>query len=245
MTGSRIALLLVLLAAAPCLADEMAAGENIVIRFESVSSAGSDAKDFARRVAEERRKIRGWWGPAFEDRITILVEDDLRITMALIPAWRGNRGELQVPTRRFLSGDAATLHELTHIYAPNGNRFLAEGLAVWAHEALGGVAAFPTKGRKLHAEAKDLAADADLTRLDAIGTPGRLPDERTSYTVAGSFVGFLIERYGLEKFRALYAETPFAVHGRDGEGHPARWAKHYGRPLPALAAEWKAFLAGK
>ena len=50
------------------------------------------------------------------------------------------------------------------------------------------------------------------------------------YTTAGSFLHFLLERYGAAPLRALY--------GTGGDFEAA-----YGKPLPALEGEWKAMLA--
>lgn len=65
-------------------------------------------------------------------------------SMALVSSWRGERGTLLMPVQRVKADDAASLYELVHIYAPNGNRFLAEGLAVYAHERSRGSAPIRT-----------------------------------------------------------------------------------------------------
>jgi tetratricopeptide (TPR) repeat protein len=51
-----------------------------------------------------------------------------------------------------------------------------------------------------------------------------------AYTVAGSFLGFLLERYGAEPVRRVYGNAGFAAA--------------FGKPLPELEAEWSAFLDG-
>ncbi len=38
---------------------------------------------------------------------------------------------MEFPAWRVNAGKAAILHELAHVFFPNGNRFLAEGLAVY------------------------------------------------------------------------------------------------------------------
>lgn len=55
-----------------------------------------------------------------------------------------------------------------------------------------------------------------------------LDRQERSYTAAGSFIRFLADRYGIEKVRQAYAWSDF------------RGA--FGKPLPALADEWRAFL---
>jgi len=60
-----------------------------------------------------------------------------------------------------------------------------------------------------------------VVALSNFATPSRLRmaslDQRESYLVAGSFVRYLVETHGREKFRALYALTPIA------RGQSARW----------------------
>jgi len=51
----------------------------------------------------------------------------------------------------------------------------------------------------------------------------------TAYTLAGSFVGFLIEQHGLARFRTLY-ET-------------ADYEKAYGKSFATLEKEWRASLS--
>jgi hypothetical protein len=49
---------------------------------------------------------------------------------ALVPAWLGQRGWMEFPAHRVVAGEAGIAHELVHVLFPNGNRLLAEGLAV-------------------------------------------------------------------------------------------------------------------
>jgi hypothetical protein len=51
----------------------------------------------------------------------------------------------------------------------------------------------------------------------------------TNYTLMGSFVRYLIESYGIEKFKAVYADSDFM--------------RAYNKPLSGLMLEWKEFLA--
>jgi hypothetical protein len=54
-----------------------------------------------------------------------------------------------MPLRRVRDNSGALLHEVVHVYAPNPNRFLAEGLAVYLHTKLAGNAALPNFGEDL------------------------------------------------------------------------------------------------
>ena len=57
------------------------------------------------------------------------------------------------------------------------------------------------------------------------GYLGTVMEEKTAYILAGSFVGFIIERYDLTLFRSLY-ET-------------GNYEMVYGKPLGMLEKEWR------
>jgi len=65
--------------------------------------------------------------------------------------------------------------------------------------------------------------------LETISTEGE--------AIAGSFVKFLIERYGMDKFRALYALTPLAPMQRDPGAH-GRWQQVYGESFEMTVDAW-------
>jgi len=193
------------------------------------------------QLRQAAHKVCAWWGPSFAGAFTIDVAEANGPSMALIPAWRGERGRVIFPASVVRRERAATVHEIVHVYAPNANRFLAEGLAVYAHEKLGGPIAYPNFGASLHTAAAPYA-QADIAALDRLATPSRLELDRLAgreaYLVAGSFVRFLIERRGLDTFRRLYAGTPL-VPGQRNAGAPARWQEVYGLNVDQLAQMWR------
>lgn len=213
----------------------------------SYSFAGTTVqadKKFKRDFCLALIRVRGWWGPSFPGPFMVNTLESSGPSMALIPTWRGERGTMLFRFRPVERGTAAIIHELVHVYAPNANRFLAEGFAVYAQETLNGHAAYPNFGQDLHQAARRFLARADLTVLDGTATPTRLQmpgvlNGRESYIVAGSFMRFLIETHGMATFRRLYALTPLVSLLRDA-GKPERWVKIYGKPLKALAADWRA-----
>ncbi|MFM9972818.1 MAG: hypothetical protein ACKVQK_30960 [Burkholderiales bacterium] len=182
----------------------------------------------------ERAKVEGLWGASWAEPIRIHIDRDYRISRALVPGHFGNRGFLEMPLRRYIAGDGALLHEIVHIYAPNANRFLAEGLATYLHARLGGNAAFPNYGKNLSDLARDeLPFVSSLAPLNGVRTPTPLEsvmNERIAYILAGSFVGFLIEREGLPVFRKLYEAGDYL--------------STFGRDLAELEKEWRASLQG-
>ena len=220
---------------------------TVIIHAEALSDA--DKRTFEKRLRTVVSKVCAWWGATFDSPYTVNIEDSRGPSMALVPAWHGHHGTMLFRSGDTRRGHSAIIHEVTHVFAPNANRFLAEGLAVYAQEHLGGQSAYPNFGRDLHEAATSFAAASDLTMLDAIATPKGLrgPDrveELKAYVVAGSFVRFLIETQGLAKFRVLYAKTPM-VPGKRMTSDPARWQGVYGASLEQLEKRWKEFIANR
>jgi hypothetical protein len=118
------------------------------------------------------------------------------------------------------------------VYAPGTNRFLAEGLAVYLQQKLGGNPAFPNFGKDLRILARDrLSSVSSLESLNNVRTPRPLRtvmQEQPAYILAGSFVEFLIENYGLTMFRSLY--------------DIGNYESVYGKNLAALEREWRSKL---
>jgi hypothetical protein len=242
--GRRLGLgiaLTALLALQPIGTFPAQAQAQLTFRFDA--AAAPSAEPFRLQMEEARRRVRGWWGPSFEQPIAVEVTSNQLISMALVPAWRGERGRVIFGSRRVNAGQAPVIHEMIHIYAPNSNRMLAEGLAVYGHEKLGGNPAYPNFGRDLHQLAAGTATKPLLLNLERQPTPEPLEAIVSSgETIAGSFVRFLIERFGTEQFRQLYELTPLKVLQRD-PGDPARWDRIYGRSLDEFADLWLAALA--
>jgi hypothetical protein len=204
--------------------------ENVQILSEQLSTREAEA--YCSYALIERQKVERFWGATWKEPIRIHVDRSYRISKALIPSYRGNRGLMEMPLRGVRNNEGALLHEIVHIYAPNGNRFLAEGLAVYLHHRLAGNGAFPNFGKSLDTEARDrLAQIESLDRLNGVRTPqplGRVLNEQSAYVLAGSFVGFLMEKYGLPEFRKLYES--------------GMYESVYGKPLETLEKEWRATL---
>jgi len=236
--------LFAVLATAAAPARAACADAALSVRAPTLST--SELEDFSARFHSALVRLCGWWAGDFAGPFTIEIDESRGPSMALVPAWRGERGHIlfRGPTVRL--GHAAIGHEIAHVLAPNGNRLLAEGLAVYAHQAQHSEPAYPNFGKELGELAKPLAAKADIAALDRLPTPDRLQlkdlDERSAYIVAGSFVGFLIERHGLALFREFYALTPLAER-RHNAGDAERWRSVYGVPLENLIDEWRASLA--
>ena len=216
------------------------------IEFDIAGVSPAAARAFRAAAVEAKGKVANAWGCAHTGPIRVVVRRHYRISKALVPAWRGNAGAMQFHARGVRTATAPIVHEFVHVCAPNQNRFLAEGLAVHFQATLGGNRAYPNFARPLNALAVAYGGIA-LARLDAIATPMRLRlvgkiDQKGAYLVAGSFVGFLIARHGLDKFRRLYALTPLRPGVRGGGGDTARYRTIYRRSLETLDDEWRAWL---
>jgi hypothetical protein len=192
-----------------------------------------EAEAYCRYAVEERKKVDAFWGATWTNPIRIHVSSEYRISRALVPGHLGNRGFMEMPLRRVRDNSGALLHEVVHIYAPNDNRFLAEGLAVYLHTKLAGNPALPNLGEDLaRAARRSPWGVSSLAALNEVRTPrplGTVMDDMTAYILAGSFVEFLIEKHGLAAFRSLY-ET-------------GDYEKVYGKSFATLEEEWRARLS--
>jgi hypothetical protein len=250
--------------------------------FESSSQARADQwptparqdefkVDFSRELSRlDRWAIDRQWPPLPVPELHVVVSDRFKISRSLVPAWSGNAGQMEFPAWRVSARKAAIAHELVHVFFPNGNRFLAEGLAVYVQAEIGGNPAFPNFGRPLHELVRELLREMvpafsrgdpesleqiRLGELDKIATPGPLVlsvgqdfygeeprGQARIYPIAGSFVQFLIETRGLEKFREIYLQTPLVPMAQHA-GLPDRWKNVYNVSLAGLECEWKIFIA--
>jgi hypothetical protein len=257
----------------PITADVHFAGKVDGFAYPSLSPTQQDA--FLSGLCDELERLQSWcategWLPDAFPALQIFVSDEYRISRALIPASVGQRGRMELPAWKIVAGEAAIAHELAHIYFPNGNRFLAEGLAVYLQAKIGGNPAFPNFGRPLDelaietlrrmlpefAEGDDTSlGKIHLTALDRIATPSGLRmrvglrlfqvddgGHAHIYPLVGSFVAYAIERHGLERFRVLYGHTPLRPFERDA-GPTDRWAEVYGMTLEDIEQGWKTELA--
>ena len=217
------------------IAAPMPAASCANIQILSDELTQREARSYCSYAAREREKVEAFWGATWKEPIRIHVDGAYRISRALVPAHQGNRGFMEMPLARVRSNTGALLREIVHICAPNDNRLLAEGLAVYAHQQLAGNPAFPNFGKPLEREARArLGEIASIESLEAVRTPrplGEVLNEQSAYVLAGSFVAFLIDRYGLPQFRKLY-ET-------------GAYDDVYRKPLAALEKEWRSALSGR
>jgi hypothetical protein len=243
------------------------------VAYPSLSPA--QQQDFKAHFCGEVLNLTKWsaqegWTPSCFPPLQIFVSDEYKISRSLLPAALGRTGRMEFPAWKVVAGEAALAHELVHVYFPNGNRFLAEGLAIYLQAKIGGNPAFPNFGRPLHEVARELlgtmvpefarGSPARLEKLriaglDRIATPSPLRlriglrlyqaddfGQAHIYPIVGSFVQFLIETYGMDKFRAIFMRTPLTPFERNA-GSPDRWPEVYGTSLSELEAQWRIMMA--
>ena len=219
------------------------------ITIDAENMGGSDEKDFETALRASIVKVCKWWGPTFAGPFKINIEDNRGPSKALTPGWRGNRGAMLFRTRTTRAGLSVITHEVVHVFAPNGNRFLAEGFAVYAQERFEGHKGYPTFGKELHQAAKKFLRKADLSAMDRRATPKGLRTDdlstKSAYIAAGSFIKFLIATHGMEKIRCLYELTPMVPRVAKQSGAPDRWQDIYGVDLKTLEKSWKAMVASR
>ena len=108
-------------------------------------------------------------------------------------------------------------------------------MAVYLQDKLGGNPGFPNFGRDLKVPAQERLSEVrSLSVLNAaqmLTVRDSIAARRTAKTLAGSFARFLIEKYGLARFRGLYETKDYA--------------NAYGKSLNILEKEWRSSLQEK
>jgi hypothetical protein len=222
--------------------------------FAGVTAA--QQKQFQEAFCRQLEAVEHWVakhhvpGPHDVPRLKIFVSPEYHLAMSLVPAWNGQWGVMQFPASRVAAGQVNMVHELIHVYLPNGNRLLAEGLSSFVQDEIGSNPAFPNFGKNIDKlvrcdmPAQDLRK-VSLAHLDRIATPDLLTvggesrqDSLVGYVVASSFVRYLIDTDGIAKFRELYGRTPFEP-GRRVHRTSDDWKEIYGHSIDDIEKKWK------
>lgn len=149
-------------------------------------------------------------------------------------------GVVSLPLRHVQNKTAVVVHEVTHIVAKHSdNRFFSEGLAVCFQQRFGEDRGFPDFGGPLHILANSYIESQQFIPLSnlkynndifrAVGTHKR----KIAYVEAGSFFGFLLEKYGEQKLSTLHNSWFL------------NYKNVYGKSIKELEAEWKDFISKK
>lgn len=121
-------------------------------------------------------------------------------------------------------------HELAHLYSARWNRaappLLNEGLSMWLQETVG--------TRPIDIAARCFLDDRSL-KLVRLLKPTFFfaePQRHACYVLAGSFTGFLIRRYGWQRYRTLFRHC-------QGERFHAPFEKCLGIDLETAERQWR------
>jgi hypothetical protein len=184
---------------------------------------------------------------SLEDKIDFYIYDKLDEGFA-VPDWNMIEAD----------DDQSIGHEMTHIIAYHiaGERqkikLLDEGIATWLNHT--------TKAKDHHTVAWELIQENGFPPLSELGHSRTFRHQKTPpYYPAASFLGYLIENYGLDAFRKLWianARYPEIYSNIEDIG----WARYfsfipgerahfestvlevYGRNLDKLDTEWRTWL---
>jgi len=210
--------------------------EHFIFFFHKGSPAERDISKIAERREEAYRKIA--------DILDVKVQNKIRCF--LFPSAREKTfytghigaGFAQNQTIIEIYNDEIRdhYHELTHIVAAKLNQnappLLSEGLAVYITSRM---EKHPLDEKvKLFKEKDELIPITKLLRFEEIGSEASKP--LISYPESGSFVKYLIEEYGLEKFKQIYSKT---TKGLERSKYNEKvFLKVYGKDINHLAKEW-------
>jgi prepilin-type processing-associated H-X9-DG protein len=140
-------------------------------------------------------------------------------------------------------------HETVHILMrPFGNppALFNEGFAVYMSEKLGASSLRYLSGgeSEIYERVKELTAKNELWELKELVGFSEIGSMKTrppvAYPQAASFVKFLVEKYGKDRFLKLYKTLE---NGRDNEQNIERLERIYNSTFPELEKEWTAVIS--
>jgi prepilin-type processing-associated H-X9-DG protein len=142
-------------------------------------------------------------------------------------------------------------HETTHILmGPLGNppALFNEGFAVYMSERLGAYALESLSGGKaaIHQRVRELRDKGDWIELPKLLSFTEIGSEQTrppvAYAEAASFVKFLIDTYGKDKFLQAYKTLRNSGNKAVQEDNVKKLEQICGKPLQTLQQQWEAAL---
>jgi tetratricopeptide (TPR) repeat protein len=208
--------------------------DNFVIYYDPASTAARHidliAGDHEWRYKElsdfldldTQEKIRSYVYPDAETRKRVVGAGDTTIANPI-------HKEIHLIYETF--PDPMLKHELTHVMAGDfGTELLRMSPKVGLLEGLAVAADWSGNGYDPHQWSKAIIENKmapDIEEITGFGFWYAPP--ALAYTLMGSFTRFLIDTYGIEKFKTVYRTGNFST---------------FGKGLPALVTDWKNFLKG-
>jgi hypothetical protein len=144
---------------------------------------------------------------------------------------------ITVPISHVSDKSAAIIHEVTHVIAKHeNNSFFSEGLAVYFQERFGEFHGFPNYSVPLDdlvRQHKDqLLQIAELKSDNEIFRQLETERRRIAYIEAGSFMNFLVVKYGEQKLAELHNSSSL------------NYKQVYRKEIEKLEVEWKNYVLG-
>lgn len=206
---------------------------RIVLHYDPQLKRGENLSDFLQSCDKELDNLAGWFGSPLRGRLTIFLFAHWKDISAIFgPGYAGTA--LFQANAIVVANDnrvpEVLRHELTHLFAFRWSLFapplLSEGIAVWLQGCFW--------GRSIDDEARTLILRGSprLSRLLRSRFFFAEPQRGSCYVLAGSFTGFLIRRYGWDRYRKLY-------RGCDGFRFAARFQKCFGISLAKADWQWR------
>lgn len=202
-------------------------GRHVIVRHPPEHPRRREIEAYVKRLDAAYETVRKRLGVRFDDVVTVFLHVDKvegeRLT--------GRPLAFASPYERAVhqTMENTISHELTHVIALGIGQahapLLGEGIAVWLDGEPEG---------SHHERAAALAREGKLPTLDVLLTRFR-EDESLTYPAAGSFVGFVIETRGIERFRRIYVSTDPVADAPE----------ILGAPLAEIDAAWRASLAAR
>lgn len=202
------------------------------------------SRDADRIAAEVRRSLR-----RVQARLQMETVPQLEVYLVERVFWQGgaayeegrilvtytDRNYTAIPLWAYL--DHEITHALSRELVPNGgqtNTLLSEGLATWTTGGHYGL-------EPVHEMAAAVARSPAYVPLADLLTDFRAAQHEIAYIEAASFVGWIIERWGLETFKRLYghATTPHLVLGRTYDELEQEWLRWLSaQPVSPFTVRW-------
>ncbi len=212
----------------PAFQWETVTTEHFTIYYEAKSAVVPRLDEIKKSIEVSRKRVLSLIQvKEFPDRVHVFLVDSRSRMKDLMGAeqFGGAIAKMRVVFAVVnATNNGCSTHEFCHVIAGavwgKPERWIDEGFATYSDE----------RWRNRDALAAALAAQGRLLPVKTLAEDFLKHPEDVTYIESGSFLGFVIERYGMEKFKVVW------------KGGFKRLPKAFGRSVPELEAEWRASL---
>lgn len=206
---------------------------RIVLHYDPKLKTSQNLSDFLQSCEEELDNLTQWFGSPLRGRLTVYLFAHWRDISAIFGSGYVAWAIFQTKTI-VLAGDnripELMRHELAHLFSfrwsVHAPLLLSEGLSVWSQETV--------YGRPIDAAAIPLLRQGSPSLRMLLRSKYFLAEanRQSCYIMAGSFTGYLIRRYGWNRYRKLYRSC-------DGLRFAAKFQKCFGVSLEKADWQWR------